>query len=121
MGDISAHFRRQEFACRCGKCGFAAVDAELLAVLEDVHEHFDAPVSITSGNRCERHNAETPGAAPDSEHTKAMAADIKVHAVHPDRVADYLEAKYPDKYGVGRYVGRTHIDVRPAKARWDNR
>jgi hypothetical protein len=41
--------------------------------------------------------------------------------VHDDKVADYLEEKYPDKYGIGRYIGRTHLDIRKTKARWDNR
>jgi len=115
----SLHFKRCEFACKCG-CGFDVVDVELLAVLEDVREHFGFPVYITSGNRCAKHNASI-GGAEHSKHTVGIAADFHVATIDDDKVADYLERMYPNKYGIGRYVGRTHIDVRPTKARWDLR
>lgn len=54
MGDISKHFSRREFLC---KCGFATVDVELVAVLEDVREHFDSGVTINSGVRAQNHRA----------------------------------------------------------------
>ena len=36
MGKLSQNFNYDEFICKCGKCGFKAVDPELIAVLEDV-------------------------------------------------------------------------------------
>ncbi len=128
MGDISEHFNRSEFACKCG-CGFDAVDVELLLVIEDARVHFNKPCHINSGCRCREHNEAVQKAANSnyvpysskSIHMKAKAADIWFDAVHPDNVAKYLEEKYPDKYGIGRYNGRTHVDVRMGKARWDNR
>lgn len=119
MNQISKHFTRSEFACRCG-CGFAAVDVELLVVLTDLRQHFDAPVGINSGCRCASHNR-AEGGELGSKHTMGIAADIRVAGVHADRVADYLEQQYHDRYGIGRYIGRTHIDIRDIKARWDNR
>lgn len=113
------YFNRHEFACKCG-CGFDAVDVELLFVLIDLREHFGRPVEISGPNRCFHHNRDE-GGADDSEHVNGVAGDVKVQDIHPDKVADYLEDKYPDKYGIGRYRGRTHIDTRPYKARWDNR
>ena len=110
------HFKRSEFACKCC-CGFAPVDVELLYVLEDVREHFQAPVRITSGCRCETRNLEQ-GGEPHSKHMLGIAADIQVQGVEALKVADYLEGKYPDKYGIGRYATWTHIDVRGSKARW---
>lgn len=120
MGDISRHFSRHEFACRCG-CGYDTVDVELITVLEDLRDYFGEPITITGPNRCPEHNAQTPGAASNSPHMRGIAADIKVRNVSPLFVAVYLESKYPDKYGIGRYNGRTHIDVRAEKARWDRR
>ena len=120
MGDVSEHFSRHEFACKCG-CGFDAVDVELLAILESARKFFgDHQVIITSGNRCEAWNSQTPGAASDSKHTKGIAADFRVGVFHADKVADYLE-KYHPNCGIGRYKGRTHVDVRGYAARWDNR
>ena len=116
MSDLSEHFSRSEFACRCG-CGFDSISPELITVLEDVRMHFGAPVKINSGCRCEKHNAKV-GGVPNSQHVQGIAADIVVIGINTNRVADYLERKYPDRYGVGRYSSFTHIDVRQAKARW---
>lgn len=116
---LSANFYRDEFECKCG-CGFDTVDAELIQVLQDVRDEFDCSITITSGCRCAKHNAEEGGAT-TSMHLQAKAADFTVKKTHADLVADYLESLYPEKYGIGRYTGRTHIDVRAKKVRWDNR
>jgi len=118
MGDLSDNFSRHEFKCRCG-CGFDTVDAELIKVLEKLRLILGGPrIVISSGCRCQKHNAEI-GGSPNSQHLKGKAADIKVERVHPDMVADCLGDSIPDKYGIGRYIDRTHIDVRSTKARWD--
>ena len=120
MGDLSKNFSRFEFACPCG-CGFDTVDAELIRVLEDLRRClFDHPITINSGCRCEKHNAdESVRGTPGSQHLTGKAADIVVEGVSPSMVADCLEDKYPDRYGIGRYPTWTHIDVRsgPPK-RW---
>ena len=115
----SQFFKRSEFECSCG-CGFAVVDTELLEVLEDVREWFKKPVIITGGNRCQKHNIQVGGAL-KSQHVFGMACDFKVQGVHEDEISTYLKITYPEKYGIGRYSGRTHIDVREFPARWDNR
>ena len=119
MGDISTHFSRWEFSCKCGCC-YDTADYLLIVVLEDLHDYFDRTITINSGNRCESHNSAV-GGSDHSQHKFAKGADIVVKDIHADNVADYLEERYPDKYGIGRYDGRTHIDVRPNKARWDKR
>lgn len=113
----SKWFKRTEFECKCG-CGMITVDKELLEVLEDVREHFGKPVRITSGNRCESHNANV-GGAKNSQHVKGIAADIKVKDVSAAEVYEYLDKKYPNSYGVGKYSSWVHIDVRPLMARWN--
>jgi uncharacterized protein YcbK (DUF882 family) len=112
----SKYFSRYEFACKCG-CGKNTVDAELLAVLEEVREHFGRPTLINSAHRCAKHNQEQ-GGSDKSQHLDGKAADIVVAGVSPFDVYDYLNHKYPDTYGLGRYPGFTHIDVREEKARW---
>lgn len=113
---LNKYFKRKEFACRCG-CGTSTVDAELLQVVTDVREYFGSPVVITSGHRCSNHNRRVGGAA-SSMHMTGKAADIKVKGKDASAIASYLEHKYPDKYGIGRYNSFTHIDVRDGKARW---
>lgn len=111
-----SHFSRSEAACKCG-CGFWAQDWELLEVLEDVREFFGRPVIVNSWCRCLAYNTLREGEE-DSYHMKAMAADIWVSGIGADIIADYLERRYPDRYGIGRYPSFTHIDVRPKRARW---
>lgn len=113
----STKFKREEFACKCG-CGFAAVDAALLSVLEEVRRAFNAPVTITSGCRCEAHNKKVGGAA-KSYHVKGMAADIQVKGKTPKEVQEWLLKNYPDRLGIGYGKTFTHIDVRPVAARFD--
>ena len=113
---VSKNFKRSEFACQCG-CGFDAVDVELLQVLQDVRDHFGKKTHINSGCRCIRHN-QYVGGDDDSQHLISKAADIVVFWVNPVFVADYLNRKYPDKFGIGRYTDFTHVDVRAEKARW---
>lgn len=114
--DLSEHFDRSEFACHCG-CGFNTVSKELITVLEDVRNHFGQAVTVHSGCRCTSHNAAVKGAS-KSQHLLGTAADIVVKNRIPALVADYLEHKYPDKYGIGRYKTFTHVDVRHNKSRW---
>jgi uncharacterized protein YcbK (DUF882 family) len=123
---LSPNFGSHEFACRC--CGkVPTISRELLTVLETLRTDLgavDEPVAvvITSGYRCPKHNKNV-GGAPNSQHVQGIAADIRVvkksgRPVPPALVADYLEKKYPTAYGVGRYKGWTHIDVRRQRARW---
>jgi uncharacterized protein YcbK (DUF882 family) len=110
------NFQRNEFACRCG-CGADTVDAELLAVLQDLRTHFMRPVIITSGHRCFSHNHMIGGAG-GSMHLTGKAADIIVMFAEPSAVYRYLDFEYPDCYGIGNYTRWTHIDVRDKKRRW---
>ena len=116
MGDLSPHFSRHEFACRCG-CGFDDVSPELVQVLEQARTEFSAPVVINSACRCAQHNRAVGGASA-SQHLLGTAADIIIKGVPPAQVADYFEGRYPDKYGIGRYKSFTNIDVRSQRARW---
>lgn len=117
---LSPHFRESEFTCNhCNSLDGLTVPQALLAVLEDVRTYFgNAPVTINSGYRCKMHNTNVGGAT-NSRHMHADAADITVAHTSPNDVMNYLDAKYPDKYGVGNYGSFTHIDVRPGgPARW---
>jgi hypothetical protein len=107
---LSAHFKKSEFACRCG-CGFDTVSPDLIPVLEDLRSHFSQPVIINCGCRCPEHN-KAVGGAQKSQHMNGLAADVRVQNRTPALVADYLEHKYPDRYGVGRYSGFTHTALK---------
>ena len=119
-GQLSQHFMRHEFACKCG-CGFDTVDAELIYCLEFIRDGLpDSIIRINSGCRCKEYNAKI-GGSPKSQHVLGKAADFVVKNYHADEVANFIELYWPDRYGVGRYHGRTHLDVRSSKSRWDLR
>ena len=116
MGDISKHFSRYEFACK-DHCGLDTVDTSTLVVLEQVRQHFDKPIRITSACRCFDHN-QAVGGSIDSQHTKCRAADIQIEETPPSEVYAFIDSLYPDQYGLGSYSNFTHIDTRSTKARW---
>jgi len=113
-------------ACKCG-CGFNACDIRLVEAFQDCCDHFAVQTkqekvlaAINSGCRCAEHNIKQ-GGSKASAHVKGTAMDFWIKGVPADDVYDYLDKKYPDRFGIGRYNGRTHLDVRATKARWDNR
>ena len=113
------YFNRKEYECRCG-CGLDTVDYELDNVMDNIREHFNKPIIINRGISCIDHNKNVGGSV-NSQHLIGKACDFVIAGVDSNLVADYLELKYHNKYGIGWYDGRTHIDVRKNKARWDNR
>ena len=121
---ISKHFMRSEFRCkgeRCtaaGNCGYDTVDTQLIEILEDLRQHFNQPIVINSGCRCQAHNRDEGGAI-TSQHLFGRAADIVVRDTHPNDVYNYLHMKYPGKYGFGLYSAWVHVDSRTdGPARW---
>jgi len=114
---ISRYFTREEFACKCG-CGFAAVDMQLLMLLEKVRVHFNKPVTITSACRCETHNRNV-GGSKNSKHRLGIAADSQVKATPPSEVYSYIDSCYPNTLGLGSYNSFTHVDVREKRTRWN--
>ena len=118
MGDLTTHFSRQEFACKCG-CGHDTMDFMTLTLLEDVREHFGNPITVHSAHRCEAYNRKVGGAT-DSQHLRGRAVDFTVAGVFPDEVYAYLVSRYPNAYGVGSYRSFTHFDTRSdGPARWE--
>ena len=111
---LSRHFSRSEIACKCG-CGLDAFDIELIKILELIRYHFNVPVIINSGCRCEKHNKNI-GGSPKSQHLLCKAADIVVKGVDPKIVYDFLDKFH--KGGLGLYGTFIHIDVGP-KRRWN--
>jgi uncharacterized protein YcbK (DUF882 family) len=74
VGDLSSHFSRREFACRCG-CGEFIICEELIELLEEIRRRYGDPIVITSGYRCQKHN-EAVGGSESSYHRIGQAADI---------------------------------------------
>ena len=120
---LAPGFRVREFRCRDGS-DTIMIDQTLAVLLQAIREHFNKPITITSGYRTAAHNAAV-GGAKSSQHLLGRAADIQVADTTVEAVAAYAESLMPDWGGVGRYpvkAGRTkgwvHVDTRPNKSRW---
>lgn len=133
MGDLSKNISRHEMECPC--CDFDTVDSQLVTLLQDVTDHFDAYIIITGGNRCKKHNDQLRvdyelsdgkhGAktAANSQHIYGRAADFKLYRVtdrqqvNPTLIYDYLNDKYPNSLGLGLYRNRVHVDTKTGESR----
>jgi zinc D-Ala-D-Ala carboxypeptidase len=78
------------------------------------------PIVINSWYRPPDVNALTDGAAEKSYHIIGLAADIRMLNRDAGRVFDVLDLTWPG--GLGKYEGRTHVDLRhlvsDTVARW---
>jgi len=107
------YFKRGEFACKCGKyCdGFPAEPAEALVRTADrVRAHFNAPVTVSSGVRCTKHNEEVGGVA-NSRHTIGRAMDYCVAGHTAAEVLAYAQAQPEIKYAYAINSEYVHMDI----------
>lgn len=131
MGDLSKNFSRSEFACKGENCcGHSApMSKALIESLEELRALVcrklgkNVGLSINSGFRCNKHNAETPGAAPDSRHPLGDGSDISCpKGLSVDEFYELANSVEGFKNGgIGKYSNRLHLDTRGYKARWDFR
>lgn len=124
MTQLTKNFADWEFRCHDGTdvpsellVNLSRLAVNLQALRDDVGE----PIFILSGYRTPAHNKAIKGAK-NSQHVKAMAADIVIKSLTPKQVADRIEklikAGKMQPGGLGRYATFTHYDVRARKARW---
>lgn len=120
---LAPGFRVREFRCRDGS-DTIMIDQTLAVLLQAIREHFNKPITITSGYRTAAHN-KSVGGAKSSQHLLGKAADIQVADTTVEAVAAYAESLMPDWGGVGRYPvkagrakGWVHVDTRANKSRW---
>lgn len=114
--NLSDNFESTEFDCNGkGCCSATTVDPKLVEYLQKIRNHFNAPVTINSAYRCDKHNKKV-GGANKSKHLYGQAADIKVKGVSPLKVAQYAESI--GIRGIGQYSNFVHIDTRTNKYFW---
>lgn len=114
---LSANFKVNEFACNDGSDP-VFISPELVKILQEIRNHFKAPITINSGFRTVTKN-KAVGGATNSQHLYGMAADITVDGVAPSKVYAYADSLMPYTGGVGLYSTFTHVDVRKSKSRWN--
>ena len=116
---LSTHFKVKEFACKDGSDA-VLVAPRLVMVLQSIRSRFGVPVVIHSAYRTPQYNEQVDGAE-HSQHCYGTAADISVSGQKPETVATFARQLMPDWGGVGVYSqkGFTHIDIREARADWN--
>ena len=75
--DLGFKLSHAEFRCKCKAedCTFTMVNHRIPAAFGIVRKHWGAPIGVSSGFRCQRHNKESGGVR-DSWHKKGSAIDI---------------------------------------------
>lgn len=126
--DPDAHraaWARYSYFWRDLKDGGKAVwmDPRLLVYLSALQVHIsglrgeETLLILNSGYRTPEHNASVEGAAPNSFHCRACAADFWSPKV-TNRAMRALAVRIRGVGGVGGYSGFTHIDTGPQGRRW---
>lgn len=115
---LSKNFKVSEYASHDG-ADLILIDTNLVTIDQKVRDHFNAPVTISSGYRSAAHNAKS-GGAQSSYHMKGMASDLIVTGVTPLAVAQYLESLGVKGIGLYVYSGGNfvHCDTRTSKYYW---
>ncbi len=111
--DEIEHFTRAEFECKCGQyCdGFPAEPEEqLIRLAEQVRTHFGKPVTVSSGVRCTRHNANVGGVA-NSRHLSGKAMDFTVRGISSEAVLAYVKSLPGVRYASAINGNYVHVDV----------
>ena len=116
------HFKRSEFACKCGKyCnGYPAeIDMKMVKIADAIRERIRKPISVNSGLRCKTHNANVGGVS-NSQHLYGTAADLGCPiGCTPSQMASIAEEIMGNTGGIGIYSWGIHIDTRSTKSRWN--
>lgn len=113
---LTENFQVKEFACKDGS-DQVWVDEALVALLQQLRDHVQAPVRINSAYRTAAHNRKVGGST-QSQHLQGKAADIVVKGVAPFDLACWAEQAQAG--GIGLYHGYLHLDTRAGCARWDS-
>jgi uncharacterized protein YcbK (DUF882 family) len=109
QGQITKHFHADEFTCKCG-CGLNNISRLLVEKLERARVACGCKFVITSGCRCEKHNAKVKGAK-NSSHLRGYAVDIHLPEAHRVVIILALRKEF-NRIGIGKTF--IHVDIDPS-------
>lgn len=108
------YFDRSEFACKCGRkyCNGYPVEPnqQLVKFAENVRTHFGKPMTVSSGIRCTRHNANVGGVS-NSRHLSGKAMDFCVSGKSAAQVLAYVNTLSGIRYAYAINSSYVHMDV----------
>lgn len=108
---LSPYFTPNEFECKCSRsdCVQQRISKDLIQKLTWLREYVGKPIKVTSGFRCEAHNAAINGAK-NSQHKKGDAADIYVSSLTMGELKEKAMHKF---FSIGLASNFIHLDIRP--------
>lgn len=108
------HFKKSEFACKCGGryCDGYPVDINhtLVRVAERAREYFGAPITVSSGIRCTTHNRNVGGVS-NSRHKQGKAIDFTVHGISASKLKKWVKKQPEINYTYEIDSCYVHMDV----------
>lgn len=108
------YFRKDEFKCKCGGAycdGFPAQPSEkLIRAADTLRAHFNARCNVSSGVRCEKHNAKV-GGVPGSRHKLGKAMDFCIEGQTAAQVLAYVKTLPQIRYCYAIDQNYVHMDV----------
>lgn len=111
--DGIAHFRREEFFCKCGTfcdgCP-AEMDRTLVEAAEALRNHFASPAIVSSGLRCPQHNKNVGGVA-NSRHLSGKAVDLRIVGHSASELLPILRKNPNIRYCYAINDTYVHMDV----------
>lgn len=117
---ITEHFRYGDLICPCcDQLMLVPAVYRHMSMLESLQRELGIPLVVTSGFRCEKHNAAVGGQA-RSWHL-LFATDVTLRDTPVDTAVLKELYRLADTVGfggVGLYDEHVHLDLRPEPARW---
>ena len=109
-GHEMQHFTLDEFRCPC--CFRKLMDPHALVTFDKVRDRAKVPMVVTSGYRCQAHNAKINGST-NSAHLRGLAGDFAIR-VSSDRfrILEAALAVGVNRIGIG--ADFVHLDVDPS-------
>ena len=107
--DDIKYFKKSEFRCKCG-CGADKMEEKLIRVADRVRGHFGKPVTVSSGRRCSKHNANVGGVS-NSRHLSGKAMDFCVSGKSSAQVLEYVQKQSDIRYAYAIDGSYVHMDV----------
>lgn len=112
--DDIKYFKKSEFACKCGgkycKGYPAEMSEKLIRTADKVRAHFGKPITVSSGVRCARHNANVGGVS-NSRHKLGKAMDFCVSGKSASQVLAYVQKLDEIRYAYAIDGSFVHMDV----------
>lgn len=103
------YFKVSEFLCPCCGQGDDVISYTFMQKLDNAREIAGVPFKITSGYRCQSHNATLPNSKSTSSHIKGVACDIHVKgSVERFAIVNGLIKAGFTRIGIGRDF--IHVD-----------